>query len=274
VDGDPITDASSIIPHFDYTMLDGETRIVIQQRTSEIKERVRQSAGAIRDIGVKLTEIRDQLSHGQFLAWAHAEFPSWSERTLYNFISVGARFKSANFADLVIATSALYLLSAPSTSEAARLEAMERAKSGEAITYTTARQLVQRHRPVPMTTSALEPNHDLLDHKRPVARLPIDQAGDADAGRYRLPNDATDDEETLPFQVRLPEGTAGSPHLSSVTARTITLNAPHGWTRGRVLAILQVVVAEVEAGRTSPCLTASADDAAILLTANGRTKEA
>jgi hypothetical protein len=54
--------------------------------------------------------------------------------------------KNANFADLHIAPSALYLLAAPSTPEAARLEALERAEAGEAITHSAARNIVAEHK--------------------------------------------------------------------------------------------------------------------------------
>ena len=119
---------------FDYRSLDAETRIVVQQKTSEIRTLMRRAAQDIVDIGLRLIEVKARLPHGQFLPWLEAEFSDWSERTAQNFMLVGQRFKSANFADLEIAPSALYLLSAPSTPEAARVEAIDRA-AGEPITH-------------------------------------------------------------------------------------------------------------------------------------------
>ena len=63
-------------------------------------------------------------------------------------ISVAERFKSVNFADLRIDVSALYLLAAPSTPEAAAQEAVALATQGEAISPTRAKALVNKHRGV------------------------------------------------------------------------------------------------------------------------------
>ncbi len=44
-------------PIFDYAALKPETRIVVQQRRSEIKSLMRHTASDIFDIGQKLTEV-------------------------------------------------------------------------------------------------------------------------------------------------------------------------------------------------------------------------
>lgn len=130
---------------FDYAALDNETRIIVQQRTTEIKSLMRRAAQDIIDIGQKLIEVKARLGYGQFGPWLKAEF-EWSERTARSFMQVATQFKSANFADLRIAPSALYLLSAPSTPESARDEALARAEAGEPITYSTTYDLVQMHK--------------------------------------------------------------------------------------------------------------------------------
>ncbi|MGF1498746.1 MAG: DUF3102 domain-containing protein [Elainellaceae cyanobacterium] len=120
---------------FDYQLLTSEQQRIVQQRTGEIRERLRRTAQDIWEIGQRLVEVRSQLKYGQFEAWLKAEF-GWSRRTAYNFISVYETFQgSANFAQIDIATSALYLLAAPSTSPHIRNEVLERAQKGEKITY-------------------------------------------------------------------------------------------------------------------------------------------
>jgi hypothetical protein len=57
-----------------YASLNVETRIVVQQRTSEIKTLMRRSAQDIVDIGQKLIEVNDRLEHGFFLSWLRLEF--------------------------------------------------------------------------------------------------------------------------------------------------------------------------------------------------------
>ena len=129
---------------FDYATLDSETRIVVQQRTSEIKALMRRAAQDIIDIGQKLIEVKARLPHGEFGGWLVAEF-EWSQDTANNFMRVATRFGD-NPIISEFAPSALYLLAAPSTPEPARHEAIERATAGEPITFSAAREIVNGHR--------------------------------------------------------------------------------------------------------------------------------
>lgn len=138
---------------FNYTTLDMETRITVQGNTRAIKERMARTAQDIADIGGYLADTRARLEHGLFLVWLAAEF-DMSERTAYNYIAVNERFKSANFAEMSVATSALYLLAAPSTPEAAREEALQRASAGETITHQKAQEIVTVHKPPARPRSA------------------------------------------------------------------------------------------------------------------------
>ncbi|MCB0105489.1 MAG: DUF3102 domain-containing protein [Caldilineaceae bacterium] len=133
---------------FDYAALDSETRIVVQQRTSEIKTLMRRSAQDIIDIGQKLIEVKARLGHGNFGGWLESEF-SWTPMTAQRFMQVAERFKNNNLLDLSIAPSALYALAAPSTPEPARAEAIERAQAGEAITHSAAKTIIEEHRASP-----------------------------------------------------------------------------------------------------------------------------
>lgn len=132
---------------FSYDMLGPETRKVVEQRTVEIKSLLRRTAQDIIDIGLKLSEVKQELGHGRFLAWLRTEF-DWSESAARKFMQVSRQFKSVNFTDLNIATSALYLLSAESTSEAARKEVLQRASTGEVITRAKAKAIAQKYTPV------------------------------------------------------------------------------------------------------------------------------
>ena len=130
---------------FDYSVLDSEARSEVQDRTSEIKSLMRRATQDIIEIGLKLIQVKHCLGHGHFSDWLEAEF-EWKERTARNFMRVAEVFKSANFADLSIAASALYLLAAPSTPEPARSEALERARAGDFITITKAKRIVSQHK--------------------------------------------------------------------------------------------------------------------------------
>lgn len=134
---------------FDYMQLDAETRIVVQQRTEEIKTLMRSALGSMIEAGRKCGEVRDVLQHnkaGGFRAWIDKE--GLGRQTVYSLISMHEAFGNCpNFGQLDIAKTAAYLLSAPSTPETARVEAIERAQVGETITHATAQQIVAEHKP-------------------------------------------------------------------------------------------------------------------------------
>lgn len=131
--------------NFDYTALDTETRVVVQQYTDEIKGLVRRTASDTKNIGLKLIEVKPRLGHGHFMHWLKSEF-DWSISTANKFMQVGEQFKFINITNLDIPISVLYFLAAPSTPNAARNEAIERANSGESLTLFEAKAIIQRHK--------------------------------------------------------------------------------------------------------------------------------
>jgi hypothetical protein len=94
------------------------------------------------EIGRVLSECKALLVHGQWIAWLNREF-QWSERTARNFIASYelAKNESANFADLNLNISSVYLLAAPSTPTKARAEVTRRAQAGESPTYGDVRRI-------------------------------------------------------------------------------------------------------------------------------------
>ncbi|NMG09935.1 DUF3102 domain-containing protein [Brasilonema sp. UFV-L1] len=130
---------------FDYGKLDTEIQVVVQKRTSEIKNLMRHTTQDIIEIGQKLTDVKAQLEHGNFRNWLKAEF-DWSVKTASRFMQVAEKFKCVKLAHLDIAASALYLLASPSTSEEARAEALKCASLGENITYTKVKAIVAKYK--------------------------------------------------------------------------------------------------------------------------------
>jgi hypothetical protein len=127
---------------FDYDSLDTETRIITRQRATEIKTLMRATAENIMQVGEKLLDVQVKLGNTTFDAWLQAEF-DWSRRTAYNFIGVYKEFRGrANFAQMDIATSALYLLASPSTPGEVREEMIDRAEAGERISHTEVKAAV------------------------------------------------------------------------------------------------------------------------------------
>lgn len=136
----------SLPPLFDYSVLSSESRIVVMQKTSEIKTLMRRAAQDIIDIGAKLIEVKDQLQHGEFGNWLKSEF-NWDARQAQRMMNVADAFKNDNLSDLKIGASALYLLAAPSTPDEARQEAIQKAEAGEVVTHAVAKAIVAQHKP-------------------------------------------------------------------------------------------------------------------------------
>jgi|GEM_PF-6345642 len=137
---------SSQVEGFDYTALDRDTRVFIQERARDIKERLRNAARTAWEIGQDLVEVRDRLNYGQFKSWLQAEF-RWSRSTAYNYINIFESFGSCpNFGQLNIDLSALYLLAAPSTPSEARQEVLNLATTGKDITHSKVKAIVKEYR--------------------------------------------------------------------------------------------------------------------------------
>lgn len=127
---------------FDYNALGSETQSLVQQHTLEIKENLRETISIIWSVGRKLFEIRNLLKFGCFKAWLESEF-RWSRPTAYNYINVYKAFPEClTIKHLPIDPTALYRLAAPSTPEAARLEAVKLAAAGERITLKAAKNII------------------------------------------------------------------------------------------------------------------------------------
>ncbi len=135
---------------FDYISLDAETRVVVQQKAGEIRERSKIAGDALIAIGERLLEVKARLGHGQFGQWLAAEF-GWSQDTAGNLMNV-ARLAGQNpkFSEVaaLFDRSAATLLAAPSTPLAAQQELIERAATGERITHREAKGAVQHHKHV------------------------------------------------------------------------------------------------------------------------------
>ncbi|MEO0808618.1 MAG: DUF3102 domain-containing protein [Cyanobacteria bacterium J06643_4] len=132
---------------FDYDSLEVSQRELVQQRTGEIRERLRRSAQDVWEIGQKLSDVRSRLQYGQFLAWIKAEF-GWSQRTAYNFMNVYETFgdRFANLARVNIATSLLYQLASPSVPEELRDQVLRAAQQGETLTAKELRATIKKRK--------------------------------------------------------------------------------------------------------------------------------
>jgi DUF3102 family protein len=144
---EPTTTTTTTTTALDYAALDAETRIIVQQRTTEIKALMKRAASDIIEIGQKLIEVKARLPHGAWLPWLRSEF-AWSDDTARNHMNVARAFPQIPNGSEFDAR-ALYLLAAPSTPQSARDEAIELVGAGQPITHQAARVIVAEHKPVP-----------------------------------------------------------------------------------------------------------------------------
>lgn len=146
----------------------------LRQLADDIKVRMKRTAIDVYHIGANLLEAKELLPHGKFLPWLKAEF-EMSQRAAYNFMNVATAFgdKFANFANLDIATAALYQLADPGkTSLEAVDEATERAKSGETVTPEVAKEILQKHPPAKPPRKTRESTNTALKGKGRSLGLP------------------------------------------------------------------------------------------------------
>jgi len=152
---------------FDYTALDVSTSQFVQQQTGEIRGLMKRTVESVFEIGQRLIIVKERLGHGRFGSWLETEF-EWSQDTASNFINVAKKFGNLpNLSEFDMAASALYLLAAPSTPDAARDEALARAKAGESITKKTAKSIKQKYTP-----AAAKLESALKQEIQPVSPLP------------------------------------------------------------------------------------------------------
>ena len=168
---------------FEYEHLDERTQTIVWQRTSEIKELMRLTAENIISIGQKLTEVKEKLGHGSFQNWLRSEF-EWSEQTARQFMQVyrwSKTIKNKNFVFSQLATSALYLLAAPSTPPKARDEVLSLIDGGEKVSYSCVKTIVNRYKK-PLFESEVEKTIDIqiepeLATIEPLFRLETSESG-------------------------------------------------------------------------------------------------
>ncbi|MEL4896705.1 DUF3102 domain-containing protein [Crocosphaera sp. Alani8] len=176
------------IPSFDYEALEREQGQTIQRLTREIRDCLHRSAQDIWEIGQKLADVRDRLRYGQFDSWLKIEF-GWSRRTAYNFISVYQTFgERANLAQVDIATSALYLLAAPSTPKRVREEFLQKAHEGHTITHKQLSEVIQKEKSQNNTNSSENQNKSTSIKPEIVNIIPKETSPTSQNGEKTIPS--------------------------------------------------------------------------------------
>ncbi|MBG1267391.1 DUF3102 domain-containing protein [Nostoc sp. WHI] len=172
-----------------YPNLNPGTLALLQQHTQEIKVLIRRTAEDIINIGHRLIEVKKCLGHGNFTNWLKVEF-NWSISTATKFMHVAEHLKFVNFTNLNISASALYIIAAPSTSKEARAEVLKRAVIGENISYTQAKEILNKYKEnVPSQPCNLENTNIGLKTIKPNSSNSLQIEDDETTSILSLPDD-------------------------------------------------------------------------------------
>jgi hypothetical protein len=115
--------------------------IALAEHAAVIRVLGKRAISDVIEIGRRLADSKKIVGHGNFAPWLDREF-GWEERTARTFMSCHELAKTANFADLNLPVSGLYLLAAPGTPEEARDEVVARAENGEALSVADVQRIV------------------------------------------------------------------------------------------------------------------------------------
>jgi hypothetical protein len=121
----------------------------LAEHARAIHELVRRTREDIIAVGRHLAEAREQVDHGEWLAWLEAEF-GWSDETARRFINVFKLSCDAKFhtcVELDLPLRVLYQLAAPKA-EAAREEIVDRLEAGEEVTRAVVDEAIARRKVV------------------------------------------------------------------------------------------------------------------------------
>lgn len=152
----------------------------LAEKANRIRALGKQTVANVIEIGKLLTECRDSphMKHGEWLPWLHHEF-GWKQRTAYNFINIyemTTKSKVANFANLNLDISALYLLAAPGNADI-REEVIEEVvaatkATGQRATHQTVKQKAQAVRERRQPRADDKTKHKSKSKTRPDSKPP------------------------------------------------------------------------------------------------------
>lgn len=118
---------------------------VLAEHVAEIRRLGKRAIEDVIEIGRRLNECKEIVGYGNWLSWLDREF-GWSEATALNFMHVHelALSTSANFANLNLPVSTLYLLAAPSTPAAVCSGTLERIGAGEQMSSFEVKETIAK----------------------------------------------------------------------------------------------------------------------------------
>jgi hypothetical protein len=139
---------------------------------AEQAQAIRELVGNVRrdiiEIGSRLIKVKAKVGHGNFLAWLDREF-GWSDETARKYMRIAEAFGSnSKLLGISIDAEAFYTLAGKNVPEAAREEAIDRARAGERVTRAKAREIVASRSPEDLKSTGQSPAEELA--KKPAEK--------------------------------------------------------------------------------------------------------
>jgi hypothetical protein len=123
---------TQIVP-FDYASLPEDVRSEARDAVAEYQAYEQRTIEGAAAIGHRLSRIRGQLEHGQFLAWLRAEFPAISRATAYRWMDLAENLGSELLTVRNLPQVVVYELAAQTTPDPTRGEIIAKLKDCEQI---------------------------------------------------------------------------------------------------------------------------------------------
>lgn len=118
-----------VLHGFAYEQLDLSIRTKVRKAAQAIHANLRRIEKDFLDNGRKLLAVKDDLGHGHFGPWLHAEF-QWSVRTAQNYMAVAERFADDYQHVSYLPSQTIYALAAKNTAKNVVAEVINAAKQG------------------------------------------------------------------------------------------------------------------------------------------------
>jgi len=138
--------------------------IITQKReylTSQAKNILKRTAQDIVDLSQICHEFHQEFGYQEYIGWVKEDL-GLGETYGKNLLSVYENFATTQCVVSSFDSSAIRLLSAPSTPESAREEAKKMADEGEKVSHKIAKELTEAHKRIKELESGKTPNKDHL----------------------------------------------------------------------------------------------------------------
>jgi hypothetical protein len=172
------------LPSPDTAAIAPQSTLRLQELATSLRSRSQRMGRDIYWQGCDLLEAKELFGRGQnqaFLDWAR-DYAKIRTTLVYRFMQVAKAFPEFKEEDFEVIATALYEFASPSTPQSARLEFLDRSRSGEIIALPEAEAIIQRYRGT--EDKQLEQYQALVRAWGTLERL----EGESDGLRLQLPD--------------------------------------------------------------------------------------